>query len=503
MSTEETNVIKEKLHRPRILAGREMIVTDYKEVTAGNIVDFITSIETAHDRNAADIDYLYKYYRGLQPVMYRNKPVRPEIKNLVVENRANEIVSFKTGYLMGEPVSYIARTDKDSIVKNIDKLNEFVFNEDKASHDKELADWMHIGGIGYRLCLPDENYTDDSNATPDDSPFELTVLDPRFTCVVHRNDLAHSVIAGITIVPGVNGGEKTYYIYTDEKFYTVVGSRVVNTEENGIGMVPIIEYPANTARLGAFEVVLPLLDAINNVDSNRMDSVEQVVQALLLFHNVDISDEGFDKMREKGAIKFKDIDPQLKAEISYITASINQNETQTLVDHLYETVLTICGMPNRNGGTSTSDTGSAVIMRDGWSAAEARAKDTELMFKKAEKRAIKVMLKICAALSGFELKLSDIDIRFTRRNYENIQGKAQVLISMLNCDKIPPRLAFEQCNMFVDVENAYQQYLEYEEQRKEEVLNGNQPNNGGNGPEDGTRDNQNIAQGQYGGSEEA
>lgn len=34
-------------------------------------------------------------------------------------------------------------------------------------------------------------------------------------------------------------------------------------------------------------------------------------------------------------------------------------------------------MPNRNGNASTSDTGSAVIMRDGWSDAEARAKDSE------------------------------------------------------------------------------------------------------------------------------
>ena len=90
----------------------------------------------------------------------------------------------------------------------------------------------------------------------------------------------------------------------------------------------------------------------------------------MLFHNVDISAEDFDELRERGAIKFKDIDPQLKAEINYLVSNLNQGETQTLVDHMYQTVLTICGMPNRNGGSSTSDTGSAVIMRDGWSAAE-------------------------------------------------------------------------------------------------------------------------------------
>lgn len=492
------DTVENKIFEPRILSGRRVLISRYEEVTADNVVSFVKSVETQHNVNAAEIDYLYKYYKGLQPIIGRVKPVRPEIRNIVIENRANEIVSFKTGYLMGEPVSFVARTDDEDIVKNVEKLNAFVFNEDKASLDKELADWMHIAGLGYRICLPDKDYVDDSSTAVDESPFELTVLDPRNTAVVRRNDLTGSILAGLITVPALDGTEKTTYVYTDKKMYTVVGSKVTKVENNALGMVPIIEYPANTARLGAFEIVLPLLDALNNVDSNRLDSVEQVVQSLLLFHNVDISDEGYDQMREKGAIKFRDLDATLKAEIKYITAEISQNETQTLTDHLYDTILTICGMPNRNGGSSTSDTGSAVIMRDGWSAAEARAKDTELMFKRAEKQTIKLMLKICDAVAGFDLKLSDIDVRFTRRNYENIQGKAQVLTQMLNCESIPPRLAFEQSNMFVDVENAYQQYLEYREYResqKQEVLNGDQTDNRGNGAPNGTNNSQDPSEG--------
>ena len=124
----------------------------------------------------------------------------------------------------------------------------------------------------------------------------------------------------------------------------------------------------------------------------------------------------------------------MKAEVSYLTSTLNQGETQTLVDHMYQTVLTICGMPNRNGGTSTSDTGSAVIMRDGWSAAEARAKDSELMFKKSERIFLKLILNICKTLKGMDLKVCNIEIRFTRRNYENILQKAQVLDLILLMD---------------------------------------------------------------------
>ena len=54
-----------------------------------------------------------------------------------------------------------------------------------------------------------------------------------------------------------------------------------------------------------------------------------------------------------------------------------------------------------------------------------------------------------------------MEIRFTRRNYENIQSKAQVLTTMLANDKIHPRLAFEHCGMFVDAELAYKESMEY------------------------------------------
>jgi hypothetical protein len=59
------------------------------------------------------------------------------------------------------------------------------------------------------------------------------------------------------------------------------------------------------------------------------------------------------------------------------------------------------------------------------------------------------------------LKLSAVDIRFTRRNYEDIQAKAQVLIQMLSNDKIHPKLAFTHCGMFTDSELAYNDSMKW------------------------------------------
>lgn len=444
--------------------GRKKIFTDVAEITRDNVLEVLRKALITHWSNKADMEYLYAYYTGRQPVLNRQKEVRPEIKNTVVENRANEIVSFKVGYLMGEPIQYVSRSDSKSVADKITTLNGYCLSEDKAAKDKELADWFHICGTAYRMVLPDSVFERES----DEAPFEIYTLDPRFAFVVYANSIGEPPIMGVKYIQRSDGAV-IYSIYTKDRYFEVENqSKIVREEAQSLG-IPIIEYPANNARLGAFEIVLPLLDAINTVDSNRLDGVEQFVQALMLFHNVDISGDDFSKLRDEGALKFKDIDPQYKAEIKYLTSELNQSQTQTLVDHLYNTVLTICGMPNRNGGTSTSDTGSAVIMRDGWSAAEARAKDSELMFKLSEKEFLKLVLHICSDLSDLELKLSNVEVRFTRRNYENIAQKSTVLTTMLSNPKIAPVLAFTHCGMFSDPQLAYRMSMDYAEEQEKKA----------------------------------
>lgn len=463
------------------LKGRRVIKTDETEVTVENVISILDKALPYHEKNRQEIVYLWNYYKGLQPVLDRKKEVRPEICNKIVENRANEIVSFKTGYLMGEPLQYVSRGEGD-IAEAINRLNEYVFAEEKPTKDKELADWFHICGTSFRMVLPDEEVGEE-----DDSPFEIYTLDPRNTFVVYHNGLGNKPILGVKYV--IDEQAIVHYsCYSKYEYFEIVEGKVVKHEPHILGDIPIVEYPLNLARIGAFEIVLPLLDAINVTDSNRVDGVEQFIQALMVFYNIDISSEKYKELREEGAIKVQDIDPNMKAKVEYLVNNMSQGETQTLKDDMYQTVLTICGMPNRNGGSSTSDTGSAVIMRDGWSAAEARAKDAELMFKKSERIFLRLVLNICKTLKGMDLRVSNVEIRFTRRNYENILQKAQVLDLMLKNNKIHPRLAFEHCGLFVDSDLAYtlsEEYAKAQEaklQEQENLKKGDNNNDSNNNP---------------------
>ena len=456
--------------------GRKKILTDVSEISVYNIEKVLNEAMLTHNENRNAIESLYNVYIGKQKILSREKTIRPEINNKIVENRANEIVSFKVGYLCGEPIQYINKSENEKLGEEISKLNDYMSLCGKITLDTELAQWMYIAGIGYRYIAPNSESIRrgvipkllGKSVYSDDPPFKIHTLDPRNTFVVRYSDVGEPAVMAVRYVQR-RDGKVVYSAYTKGKYFELESgisgapASLVKVQENTLGRLPIIEYPLNSARLGAFEIVLPILDAINTIQSNRVDGIEQFIQSLIVLYNADIDEEKAAILREAGLIKLKSHGDN-KADIKILSEQLDQMQTQQLVDYMYQTVLNIVGMPNRNGGNSTSDTGAAVIVRDGWSAAEARAKSDEQMFKFSEIEFIRVVLNIMRDTVGTPLKLMDIDIKFTRRNYDNIQSKSQVLISMLGSPWIHPLVAYEQCGMFSDPQGAYMMGKQYHDE---------------------------------------
>ena len=443
--------------------GRKKILVNTESITSENIIKYLKEAINTHEKNQREENYLYEYYKGNQPILNREKKIRPTINNKIVVNKANEIVSFKTGYLLYSPIQYASKSNGQS--DEISTLNSYMDIKNKVTIDKEVVDYMHICGVGVKILLQ----SDDG----DDIPFDMYSADPRDTFVIYSATLiGEPPIMGVRHYIDVDstGVLKTnvYECYTKDMYYKIREEQIVQQAGNALKQIPIIEYPLNNARIGAFEIVLSLLDAINNVQSNRNDGIEQFVQSLLLFHNVDIDTEKVETLNEIGAIKFRDINPSLQGEIKYLVSQLDQTNTQTLVDDLVDSVLAIVGMPPTKNNGSSAETGMATIMQDGWYLAEARAKDTENLFKASERQLLKLVTYICNNTSDLKLDYKDIDIKFTRKNYENIQSKVQVLIAMLQNEKIAPRLAFATANLFPDSEGAWIESKEYMAQQASE-----------------------------------
>lgn len=355
--------------------GRKVIVTRKNSINPNNIVVELANAIPKHGVNAREIDYLDNYYRGDQPILYREKKVRPEINNKIVENLAMYIVESKTSDMAGEPIQYVLRGTDKAKSEQIAKLNAIMLSEDKEYHDIELCRWRSICGTAYRFIGND----DGNGSLLDEADFYFEVCDPRDTFVVyHQNG---NPAFGVMIREDEDG-KTIYNVYTNRHFMVIKDSKVVSTAINGNGAIPIIEYPNNARRLSDIEITIGMTDAINTMASDRNNSIEQFVSSWIKFINCAIDEEMFAKMRQEGALVVKSNNgAENKADVDVITSELNQTEGQVAVSDLYEKMLVIQGLANRQT-SSSGDTKGAVELRDGHYDSEKRAELSEPIFKR-------------------------------------------------------------------------------------------------------------------------
>lgn len=452
-----------------VLTGRHVIYTDAETVDAENVVQVLNEVLPTFYRNQSEINYLYGYYKGKQPILNRVKEVRPEINNKIVENHAWEIVSFKVAYLLGAPIAYTRRKirsgearmtmtpdeitaaqTRDPVSEKVGRLNEIMHVLDKEAIDHDIAEWNHICGTAFRYVI---------GSLENDEKIEIGSLDPRRTGVVYSKELGAKPV--MAFQETLRDKQQTIYtVWTDTMQFEIVNNTVTSSRLHGIGAVPIIEYPLNNARLGSFEVVLEVLDGINKLSSNRLDGTEQFVQSFIKFVNCQIDPEKYKEFRQEGAIVIKS-DNSNPSDVDIISSELDQSQTQVEIDHLYQQALTICGMPDRNGANrTTGDTGNAVLLRDGWAMAESCARDTVMQWERSEKQFLRIALSLLRTYGKLDLGLADIDIRFTKGNTENLLVKTQALMNLLDAG-VHPEIAFGIPHLFDDPNQAYIDSIPY------------------------------------------
>ena len=447
----------------KTMFGRRVIYSSQPVITDENVADVVGNAYIKHLINRGEIEYLWNYYKGKQPALYRTREVRDELTCHIVENRANEIVSFKVGYVAGKPILYVSSLGGEETSETVNRLNDQMRVIGKPTKDKELIEWCNVCGLGYRYVV--------QNLNPLlKCPFNLYTLDPRDTFVIRRNDFSKEVIAGVNYVTDDNRNVP-FTVYTKDRVYAIVkgDNRPSSVAVNRFGVIPIIEYQNNSARQGSFEIVLSMLDAINDFDCARNEAVQQFVQSLMVLYNCQI-DDGVtaDNIREAGMILLKSTGDN-KADIKILAEQLDQAQNQTLKDDMYQSVLQICGVPSQSAsGTSDSSNNGAVVLKNGWEGAETRAQAFESMFHLPEQETLQVVSILCRGIAGMEFDPTSLEVKFTRRNYENILSKSQTLVTMLNNDKVHPQKAYEASGLFADTEEAYLKGMEWYQQMQKQ-----------------------------------
>ena len=467
--------------------GRKIAYTDVETITKDNVVKVIGDCISAFYWNKSIFKYLWDYYKGDQPVLYRTKTANADITNCIVENHAYEIVQFKVGQTYGEPIQYVSRSKDEKINQAVDKLNDYMADANKHEKDIKGGEWQSATGTSFKAA---------QRTNKSDMPFRIVAPTPLNTFVIYNRNTEEPLLAAQELKD--ENGNWYKIAFTDTMSFRIVDSKVVSAKLHTYEEIPIVEFPNNHERLSDIELVIGMLDAINNMQSNRMDSIQQFVEYWVKFVNCEVDTETFNKMKESHALVVKSINKDNKSDVEIMTQELNQTQCQVAKNDLWDNVQSILAIPNKNNNNTGGDTQGAVELRNGWDFSKSRAKLKDPLVKSAEKRLAKVVLNILRDSSnelglsnGLGLSIRDFDVQINHSPQDNMYTKAQTLTVLLQAG-IHPLVAIKTVGLWADAEktflmskgyldNLYKTITDVEKQEKQaqeivQQLNNNQQN---------------------------
>lgn len=423
--------------------GRKIAYTDVDKITPQNVVKVIGDCIGVFYGNKIAIRYLWRYYKGDQPTLYRTKITNEDITNKIVENHAYEIVQFKVGQTYGEPVQFISRKDDEAINKAVDELNDYMVDANKQEKDIKAGEWQSATGTSFKAIQPKQG----------DVPFRITAPTPMNTFMIYNRNTEEPIL----VVQELKDEDGRYYklAFSDTMSFKMVNSDLVESKLHTYGGIPIVEYPNNHERISDIELVISMLDAINNMQSNRMDGIEQFVQSWIKFVNCEVDEEQFKKMKMSRALVVTSINKDNKSDVDVMTQELNQTQCQVAKDDLLDNLQAILAIPNRESQNSGGDTQGAVSLRAGWDFSKSRAKLKDPIVRSAEKRLAMVVLNVLrVAGNGLNLTVRDFDVQINHSPQDNMYTKSQTLLQLLQCG-IHPLVAIKTVGLWGDAEKTF------------------------------------------------
>lgn len=390
---------------------------------------------TQRERNVENYDALYAYYMT-KPVTER--PAPHDIR--VIVGHARYITKINVGYLLGNPVQYLASDGID--LKPLDSLYS---NQTISNLDVELATDASIFGHAFERV-----YTNKEGKS------RSAKIDPRNIILAYDDTVEHNKLFAIIYTQSYNTdgteirGQYECTILTD----TLIKERVLkdktlvsadNSEDiqHSYGEVPVIEYVNGSDRMGDFEPVVSLIDAYNILQSDRVIDRERLVDAFLMISGASFTPEQQKALKEGRIVSGLPAD----AEMKYIIKNINEADADVLRETLMSDIHKISMTPDMSDKNFVGNS-SGVALLFKLLPFEDHIKEKERYFENGLMDRFRMYNRILAAIGKMKaVELADIDAVFKRALPQNDLEISQMinnLVGIVDRETLVSRLSFVQ-----------------------------------------------------------
>lgn len=409
---------------------------DGNSITGKQISDLVRENRDKHYRQVK----LYERFKGTDkgvPILTRTFPVETasKVNNKLANDFFSDIVNTKTGYFMGNPVTYkYTEQDEDgSLIETTDAdvlLQGFLKKNQVADLDSESAKMAAICGFAARLCYVNtEGTVSMLNVPPWETIFisdELGITDAPYAIryyVVERGDKKYvkaEFYDEETITFFVREGGIDENVDTE---FQLDSSEPANPQAHLMAGCPVICFPNNEELQGDCEKVLTLIDGYDKTLSDVNSEIEQFRLAYLAFYGSSPSDDELARLRQTGVIGFPDKDDRAE----YITKNLNDVTVQNHLMKLEENIIYFAQSVRFTD--EAFGNASGVAMKFKLFCLESKCKT-------AERKFIKSLYRMFTVLSGYYDKRGisydpwNFEFVFTRNFPLNLLDEAQSLATL-------------------------------------------------------------------------
>ncbi len=279
------------------------------EITAKIIRELINEHASERKRTLK----LYQEYRGDVEIKKREFDDTRKVNNKLPHDYRGDIIDQITGYLFGEPISYIIDKSKysDRDYQNVvNELDSFKARNNIDDLDSLTGEMASICGYAVRLLYVDK---EGKERAMNVNPWEVILVKHRTIDAVQYGLIYYD----IEVIEGDKRSMRKYVEFYDEKnihFFieTENGSFVrdftesENPKPHLFDGVPLIRFENNNILMGDFEKVDDLIDAYDRVMSDEQNEIEEFRLALLAIYGAEADEEELKKAKKLGAISFPD-----------------------------------------------------------------------------------------------------------------------------------------------------------------------------------------------------
>ena len=447
--------------------GRRKLVTN-RQITGDINGDLetvkliLSDVMSVHETNQTQEMTLFNIFVNKTDWWSKDKVTREDINNKVSIPNAWALSRTINGYCFGEPVKFIARgsdetengetqTTKQAQVEVLSEMLDRMGN-----HDSDIMATMcaSICGVGYKLALPANSEELELNGIP--FVINTDIIMPMLAGVVYSNESISRPVMGFIIGTYYNEeGKADGNLYT---CWTKYAQYMLKDSESGDGYdtvkqimdgkevdvyqlsnkrIPLIEVERNPFRKGDWEVATELLELKNNLISNRMDDIQQMVDYILVLTNCAFENEDDKKQAlQARLLELKVANPNNPSKAEILKNALDQTSIQQLADYIDLLIQECVGIPNRQErGGGGGDTGQAVKYRNGFRDLENNAGLIIPKMDKAELQFIDLCLSYCenVKVEGItDLKARDVRCKFLRSFNDDALSASQAFINLVN-----------------------------------------------------------------------